>query len=193
MPLTVPMPDEERVSSWMKGIKRTYLPSFKERFKGMAYADDIETAVTCLAELFMVIYSCGLMEKTSGVKLTRGPNSGECCILLLGSWKITLTVGQADIPNIIHVPSQLGFVGVTHCDTTTRTIGANGNVIIKKVKSRLGGGEAHAGGLPKNDLNQLNSLLACTYKLFGMPKLTKLLLKMYNGNACENGDTHKFQ
>ena len=135
LPVAGPMPEERGGCSRMKGRKRTLLPPLEERFKGMAYADDVKTVVTCLAELSMVIDSCGLMERASGVKLHRDPRSGKCRILLLGSWKDT--VSQADIPAFIIVSQHLDFVGVTLCDTTAKTIRANGGAITNKVKGKM--------------------------------------------------------
>ena len=72
------------------------LPAVEDRFKLMAYCDDVKPSVTCMAEFFTIDRACTLFEKSSGCNLHRDPTVGKCKLLPLGRWKGTLQ--QEDIP-----------------------------------------------------------------------------------------------
>ena len=80
------------------------LPQQVERFKLMAFCDDVKTCVTNMAEFFIIDRACTLFEKSSGCKLHRDIGSGKCKFLPLGRWRGVLE--QQDIPfekNVGHI------------------------------------------------------------------------------------------
>ena len=90
---------------------RIPLPCLEERFKLMAYCDDVKPSITTMAEFFTVDKACSLFEKSSGCKLHRDPAAGKCKFLPLGRWRGTLQ--QEDIPLRYMVLSEsLEMVGV---------------------------------------------------------------------------------
>ena len=54
------------------------LPPLEERFKLMAYCDDVKPSITSMAEFLTVDNACSLFEKSSGCKLHRDPSTGKC-------------------------------------------------------------------------------------------------------------------
>ena len=69
----------------------------KQVFKLVAYADDVKPAISCMAEFELVDKACTLLERASGVKLHRNPDSGKVKFLALGRWRGTIT--QEDLPH----------------------------------------------------------------------------------------------
>ena len=64
------------------------LAPVEERYKLIAYCDDVKPNVTSMAEFFTVDKACcTLFEKSSGYKLHRDPASGKCKFLSLGRWR----------------------------------------------------------------------------------------------------------
>ena len=107
---------------------RTPLPCLEERFKLMAYCDDVKPSITTMAEFFTVDKACSLFEKSSGCKLHRDPAAGKCKFLPLGRWRGTLQ--QEDIPLRYMVLSEsLEMVGVELKATWLQTRKANGDII----------------------------------------------------------------
>ena len=86
LPVLGPSPKDERHP----------LPPLEERFKLMAYCDDVKPAITTMAEFSTVDRACTLFEKSSGCQLHRDPALGKCKFLKLGRWRGTLS--QEDIP-----------------------------------------------------------------------------------------------
>ena len=66
------------------------LPPMEERYKLMAYCDDVKPSVTCMNEFTIINTACTLFEKSSGCRLHRDPAAGKCKYLPLGRWKGTL-------------------------------------------------------------------------------------------------------
>ena len=53
------------------------LPRLEERFRLMAYCDDVKPAITTMAEFFTVDKASSLFEKSSGCRLHRDPSAGN--------------------------------------------------------------------------------------------------------------------
>ena len=52
---------------------RAPLPPLEERFKLMAYCDDVKPTVSCMSEFFTIDKACTLFETSSGCRLHRDP------------------------------------------------------------------------------------------------------------------------
>ena len=112
------------------------LPPLEERFKIMAYCDDVKPCVTTMAEFFTIDRACTLFEKSSGCKLHRGIGSGKCKFLPLGRWRGTLE--QQDIPlRYMELAESLDMVGVVLKATWTQTKKANGDLIQTKINNKI--------------------------------------------------------
>ena len=72
------------------------LPNLQEKFRLLAYVDDIKPAITAMHEFSLVDKASLLFEKASGCELHRDPASGKVKFLPLGRWRNTLQ--QEDIP-----------------------------------------------------------------------------------------------
>ena len=95
------------------------LPPLEERYKLMAYCDDVKPCITNMAEFLIVDRACSLFEQSSGCKLHRDPAEGKCKFLALGRWRGTLQ--QEDIPlNYMALSNSLAMVGVELKATWTR-------------------------------------------------------------------------
>ena len=87
------------------------LPNLQQRYKVVAYADDVKPSITCMQEFLMVDQACSMLERASGVKLHRDPTAGKVKFLALGRWRGTLT--QEDLPHqYVLLSDHLDFVGV---------------------------------------------------------------------------------
>ena len=60
------------------------MPPLEERFKLMAYCDDVKPSITTMAEFLTVDQACSPFEKSSGCLLHRDPAAGKCKFLPLG-------------------------------------------------------------------------------------------------------------
>ena len=58
----------------------------KETFVVCGYADDVKPMVNNMDEVKIIVEQCTKLEKASGVKLHRNPQSGKCKLLPLGKW-----------------------------------------------------------------------------------------------------------
>ena len=112
------------------------LPPLEERFKLMAYCDDVKPSITSMAEFSVVDRACSLFENSSGCRLHRDPTLGKCKILTLGRWKGSLQ--QEDIPlNYMALSDSLEMVGVELKSTWTQTRKANGEIIQSRVSNTI--------------------------------------------------------
>ena len=103
----------------------------------MAYADDVKPAISSMSEFSLVDRACGLMERGSGVKLHRDPDSGKVKFLALSRWKGTLQ--QEDLPHqYVRLSEHLDFVGVELRSTFLQTRKVNGEIIQSRVKNTIG-------------------------------------------------------
>ena len=115
---------------------RTSLPPLEERFKLMAYCDDIKPSITTMAEFSTVDQACTLFEKSSGCLLHRDPSVGKCKFLPLGRWRGTLQ--QEDIPLRYMVLSEsLEMVGVELKATWLQTRKVNGDIVQTRVSNTI--------------------------------------------------------
>ena len=110
------------------------LPPKEERFKLVAYCDDIKPAITSLEEFKTADTAAKLFEDSAGTKLHRDPSTDKCKFLPLGKWKTELK--QEDIPTpYMRLTESLDMVGVQLCSTWTKTRQKNGDIIKDKVSS----------------------------------------------------------
>ena len=72
------------------------LPPSEERFKLMAFCDDMRPAICSLQEFVTCDTGASLFERAAGTKLHRDPSMNKCKFLPLGKWRRCLT--QDDIP-----------------------------------------------------------------------------------------------
>ena len=114
-----------------------YLPPHEERYKIVAYADDVKPSITCMEEFLLVDRACSLLEKASGVKLHRDPSTEKVKFLPLGRWCGTLT--QEDLPHqYIKLSDHLDFVGVELRASYIQTRKVNGEQLQTRVKNIVG-------------------------------------------------------
>ena len=109
----------------------------KQVFKLVAYADDVKPAISCMAEFELVDKACTLLERASGVKIHRNPDSGKVKFLALGRWHGTLA--QEDLPHqYVRLSDHLDFVGVELRSTFTQTRKVNGEILQARIKNTVG-------------------------------------------------------
>ena len=114
----------------------TPMPPLEERFKLMAYCDDVKPSITTMAEFLTVDHACSLFEKSSGCLLHRDPAAGKCKFLPLGRWKGTLQ--QEDIPvRYMVLSDSLEMVGVELKASWLQTRKANGDIIQSRVSNTI--------------------------------------------------------
>ena len=112
------------------------LPPMEERYKLMAYCDDVKPSVTCMNEFTIINTACTLFEKSSGCRLHRDTAAGKCKFLPLGRWKGTLQ--QEDIHlNYMLLSDSLDMVGVVLKAGWVQTRKANGDLIQDKVSKTI--------------------------------------------------------
>ena len=106
-------------------------------FKLIAYADDVNPAISCMQEFLLVDEACSMLELASGVKLHRDPASGKVKFLALGRWRGTLT--QEDLPHqYVRLSKHLDFVGVELRATFASTRKTNGDILQERIKNTVG-------------------------------------------------------
>ena len=115
----------------------TRLPMIKQRYKVIAYADDVKPSITSMQEFNLVDKACSLLESASGVKLHRDPSADKVKFLALGRWRGVLT--QEDIPQqYIKLSDHLDFVGVELRATYIQTRMVNGDKLQTRIKNIFG-------------------------------------------------------
>ena len=109
----------------------------QQRYKLVAYADDVKPGISSMQEFMLVDQACCLIERASGVKLHRDPAAGKVKFLALGRWKGTLT--QEDLPfQYIKLSDHLDFVGVELRSTFVQTRKCNGDQLQARVQNTIG-------------------------------------------------------
>ena len=112
------------------------LPPLEERFKLMAYCDDVKPSVTSMSEFHTIDVACTLFEKSSGCHLHRDPAAGKCKFLALGRWRGNLQ--QEDIPlNYMVLSDSLEMVGVELKANWVQTRKTNGDIIQNRVNTTI--------------------------------------------------------
>ena len=112
------------------------LPPLEDRFKLMAYCDDVKPSVTSMSEFSTIDKACSLFENSSGCKLHRDPASGKCKFLPLSRWKGTLQ--QEDIPlRYMIISDSLEMVGVELKSTWVQTRKVNGEIVQARVSNTV--------------------------------------------------------
>ena len=110
---------------------------FVEKFKLMAYCDDVKPAICSKEEFIIADYGASLFEKAAGTKLHRDPSTDKCKFLPLGKWRHELS--QEDIPTpYMKITESLDMVGVKLCATWTGTRSMNGDFVKQKIKQTIG-------------------------------------------------------
>ena len=113
------------------------LMPLEERFKVMAYCDDVKPAICSIHEFTVVDDGAALFEKAAGTRLHRDPNSDKCKFLPLGKWRQELK--QDDVPPAyMKLTDTLDMVGVKLCATWSTTRTKNGNILKEKVQKLIG-------------------------------------------------------
>lgn len=113
------------------------LPCLEERFKVMAFCDDVKPAICSLNEFSIADEAASLFEGAGGTRLHRDPNSNKCKFLPLGRWRQELQ--QDDIPTpYMRLTDTLDMVGVELCATWSKTRQKNGDSIKNKVSKTIG-------------------------------------------------------
>ena len=117
--------------------KGQQLNSLEQRYRLIAYADDVKPSITSMAEFILVDNGCMMLEKASGVKLHRNPAVGKVKFLALGKWQGVLQ--QEHIPfNYIKLSDHLDFLGVELRSTYTQTRKANGDQLQTRIRNTIG-------------------------------------------------------
>ena len=116
--------------------KDLQLPKLEQKFKLVAYADDVKPSITGINEFFLVDHGCHLLEKASGVKLHRDPSAGKVKFLALGKWQGNLQ--QYDIPHqYIRLSDHLDFLGVELRASFIQTRKINGDQLQLRIKNTI--------------------------------------------------------
>ena len=108
------------------------LPPVQEKFKLVAYCDDVKPAITNINEFFIADKGASLFERASGTHLHRDPGTNKCKFLPLGKWRKELTQDMIPTP-YMKLTDTLDMVGVQLCATWSATRRTNGDVIRQKV------------------------------------------------------------
>ena len=113
------------------------MPPVTQKYKLVAYADDVKPAISTMEEFYLVDRACTLLERASGVKLHRDPASGKVKFLALGRWQGTLT--QEDLPHqYIRLSDHLDFIGVELRSSFAQTRKVNGEILQTRFKNTVG-------------------------------------------------------
>ena len=112
------------------------LPPLEERFKLMAYCDDVKPSVTNMSEFLTVDRACSLFERSSVCKLHRDPSEGKCKFLPLGRWKGTLQQEDIPLPYMV-ISDSLEMVGVELRATWIQTRKVNGDIIQTRISNTI--------------------------------------------------------
>ena len=112
------------------------LPPKEERFKGMAFCDDVKPAICNLNEFLVADKGAEMFERAAGTKLHRNPLSNKCKFLPLGKWRTKLR--QEDIPTAyMRLTDTLDMVGVKLCATWSKSRKLNGDDVQQKVSALM--------------------------------------------------------
>ena len=77
------------------------IPPLQERFKLMAYCDDLKPSISSMSEFITVDNGCRIFEQASGCQLHRDPTAGKCKFLALGRWKGLLEQDGIPLPYMV--------------------------------------------------------------------------------------------
>ena len=113
------------------------LPSLEEKYKLIAYVDDVKPAITSMNEFLLVDKASLLFENASGCELHRDPSSGKVKFLPLGRWRGTLQQEDIPLPYIL-LSQHLDMVGVVLKSTFTQTRKTNCDELLEKFGNLLG-------------------------------------------------------
>ena len=113
------------------------LPELEERFKVMAFCDDVKPAICSIEEFTTADTGASLFEGAAGTRLHRDPTTDKCKFLALGRWRGVLK--QDDIPTpYMRLTDTLDMVGVQLTATWSSTRKKNGDLLQSKVSNQIG-------------------------------------------------------
>ena len=113
------------------------LPHHEERFKAMAFCDDVKPAICNINEFLIADKGAALFEGAAGTKLHRDPLSNKCKFLPLGMWSSKLK--KEDIPTpYMRLTDTLDMVGVQLCSSWSKTRRKNGDTLQQRINLVLG-------------------------------------------------------
>ena len=113
------------------------LPPIEERFKAVAYCNDVKPAICSFEEFLTADYGATLFEKAAGTRLHRDPSSEKCKFLPLGKWKRELHQELIPTP-YMRLTDNLDMVGVQLCSSWASTRKKNGDLLREKVSTMMG-------------------------------------------------------
>ena len=113
------------------------LTPLEERFKGIAFCDDVKPAICSIEEFNTADRGATLFENAAGTKLHRDPTTNKCKFLPLGKWRRELK--QDDIPTpYMRLTDTLDMVGVSLSATWAATRKNNGEILRDKLAKLCG-------------------------------------------------------
>ena len=113
------------------------IPNLEEKYRLIAYVDDVKPAITSMQEFLLVDRASLLFERASGCELHRDPASGKVKFLPLGRWRGTLQQEDIPLPYIV-LSEHLDMVGVVLKATYTQTRKINCDEVLDKFGKVLG-------------------------------------------------------
>ena len=97
------------------------------------YADIVKPAVNDMDKVKIIVEQCTKLEKASGVKLHRNPQSGKCKLLPMGKWISKLNQNMV-MYDFIKLTDMLDVMGVKLSAKYQLTRAKNSDIITEKVK-----------------------------------------------------------
>ena len=113
------------------------LPRLEEKYKLIAYVDDVKPAITSMNEFLLVDRASLLFENASGCELHRDPASLKVKFLPLRRWRGTLQQEDIPLPYIL-LFEHLDMVGVVLKSTFTQTHKTNCDELLERFGNPLG-------------------------------------------------------
>ena len=113
------------------------VPQLQERYRLIAYVDDVKPAITSMQEFTLVDRASLMFEKASGCELHRDPSSGKVKFLPLGRWRGTLQQEDIPVPYIL-LSEHLDMVGFVLKATFTQTRKVNCDELLDKIFKVVG-------------------------------------------------------
>ena len=112
-------------------------PPLEERYRLIAYVDDVKPAITTMNEFILVDKASLLFEQASGCELHRDPTSGKVKFLALGRWRGSLQQEDIPLPYIL-LSEHLDMVGVVLKSTFIQTRKVNCDELLDRISRVLG-------------------------------------------------------
>ena len=113
------------------------LPPLEERFKAVAYCDDVKPAICSIEEFLIADRGASLFEKAAGTLLHRDPSTEKCKFLPLGKWRRELHQELIPTP-YMRLTDTLDMVGVQLCSSWASSRRKKGDILREKVSTMMG-------------------------------------------------------